>query len=237
MDLTEELTAYIKKEYGTEDEHPWPETPENCIFREKLSGKWFALIMRVDRRKLALPGDGEIPVVNVKSDPEMIGVLTQSPGYRPGWHMNKQHWLTVCLDGSVPAEQVFERVDESWDRIRNTPSVRIYEAVKKIPRGKVATYGQVAEMAGDRKMARAVGNALHRNPDPDGVPCYRVVNSKGELSGEFAFGGPGAQARLLEADGIEVADSRVDLKKYGITLPLPGSTETEISAMQKGKKT
>ena len=80
-------------------------------------------------------------------------------------------------------------------------------------------------MAGDRKMARAVGNALHRNPDPESIPCYRVVNAKGELSGEFAFGGPGAQAKLLEADGIEVNGGRVDLKRFGIPDDeLPGQT-------------
>ena len=90
----------------------------------------------------------------------------------------------------------------------------VYEAVKKIPYGRVATYAQVAEMAGDRKMARAVGNALHRNPDPEHIPCYRVVNARGELSGEFAFGGAGAQARLLESEGIAVKDGRVDLGTY-----------------------
>ena len=94
------------------------------------------------------------------------------------------------------------------------PSKRIYEAVKKIPYGHVATYSQVAETAGDRKMARAVGNALHKNPDPDNIPCFRVVNAKGELAGEFAFGGPGAQAKLLEAEGVIVTDGKVDLNKY-----------------------
>ena len=96
-----------------------------------------------------------------------------------------------------------------------SPSKRIYEAVRKIPRGCVATYSQVAEEAGNRRMARAVGNALHRNPDPDNIPCFRVVNAKGELAGKFAFGGAEAQARLLEAEGVEVTDGRVDLKKYG----------------------
>lgn len=107
-------------------------------------------------------------------------------------------------------------IAESYDLISDSPTRRIYEAVKRIPKGKVATYGQVAALAGNARMARAVGNALHRNPDPEGTPCYRVVNSKGELSGEFAFGGAGAQARLLEADGIEVRDGRVDLEVYGI---------------------
>ncbi len=95
--------------------------------------------------------------------------------------------------------------------ISDCPSRRIYEAVKKIPYGHVATYSQVAEIAGDRKMARAVGNALHKNPDPDNIPCFRVVNAKGELAGEFAFGGAGKQAKLLEAEGIRVTDGKVDL--------------------------
>ena len=64
-------------------------------------------------------------------------------------------------------------------------------------------------------MARAVGNALHKNPDPEKIPCYRVVNAKGELSGAFAFGGADEQAKRLEADGIEVINGRVDLGKYG----------------------
>lgn len=107
-------------------------------------------------------------------------------------------------------------IAESYDLVTDSPSKRIYEAVKKIPKGRVATYGQIAELAGDKKMARAVGNALHKNPDPDSIPCYRVVNAKGELAGEFAFGGVGAQAELLEAEGVEVKDGKVDLRKYGI---------------------
>ena len=107
-------------------------------------------------------------------------------------------------------------IAESYDLVTDTPTKRIYEAVKKIPRGKVATYAQVAEMAGNPRMCRAVGNALHRNPDPDNIPCYRVVNSKGALADGFVFGGAGVQKRLLEEDGIEVTEDRVDLKKYGI---------------------
>ena len=133
----------------------------------------------------------------------------------PGYHQNKDHWNSIILDGSIPDEDVKLMIAESYDLISDSPTKRIYEAVKKIPYGHVATYAQVAELAGDRKMARAVGNALHKNPDPDNIPCFRVVNSKGELAGEFAFGGPGAQARLLEAEGIKVSEGRVDLVKYG----------------------
>lgn len=160
--------------------------------------------------------DGSLHL-NVKADPEWRDFWRNTyPSVIPGYHQNKEHWNTIILDGTIPDEDVKRMIAESYDLVSDSPTKRIYEAVKKIPKGKVATYGQVAEMAGDKKMARAVGNALHRNPDPEGIPCYRVVNAKGELAGEFAFGGEGAQRKLLEADGIAVASGRVDLKKYGM---------------------
>ncbi len=90
----------------------------------------------------------------------------------------------------------------------------IYAAVRAIPEGKVATYGQIALLAGHPGAARAVGNALHVNPDPEHTPCYRVVNSEGRLSGAFAFGGMYVQRDRLREDGVEVVNFRVDLKKY-----------------------
>lgn len=159
--------------------------------------------------------------INVKTDPEWRDFWRQSySSVLPGYHMNHEHWNTIIIDGSVPDDVVMRMIAESYDLINSSPTRRIYEAVKKIPRGQVATYGQVAELAGDRKMARAVGNALHKNPDPDSIPCYRVVNAKGELAGAFAFGGEDAQASLLRADGIEVIDGRVNLDRYGVDIAL-----------------
>lgn len=91
---------------------------------------------------------------------------------------------------------------------------KIYEVVKQIPKGTVATYGQVAALAGNKRWARVVGYALHVNPDPEDIPCYRVVNREGRLSDAFAFGGVNQQKLLLEADGIEVVDNHVDLEIY-----------------------
>lgn len=160
--------------------------------------------------------DGYIHL-NVKVNPEWRDFWRSTfASVIPAYHQNKEHWNTVILDGTIPDADVKRMIAESYDLVTDSPSKRIYEAVKKIPRGCVATYGQIAELAGDKKMARAVGNALHHNPDPDTIPCYRVVNAKGELSGAFAFGGIHSQEALLRADGIEVADGRVDLTKYGI---------------------
>ena len=155
--------------------------------------------------------------LNVKVSPEWRDLLISTySSVIAGWHQNKEHWNTIILDGTVPDEDIRRMIAESYDLVSYSPTKRIYEAVKKIPRGQVATYGQIAELAGDRKMARAVGNALHKNPDPLHIPCYRVVNSKGELAGEFASRGAGKQAELLMADGIAVVNGRVDLKKYGM---------------------
>ena len=83
--------------------------------------------------------------------------------------MNKEHWSTIILDGTVPDDAIKNMIDESYRMVTDSPTKRIYEAVKKIPKGKVATYGQVAQMAGNPRMARAVGNPLHKNPDPSTV--------------------------------------------------------------------
>lgn len=91
---------------------------------------------------------------------------------------------------------------------------KVYATVKNIPCGKVATYGQVALMSGKRGAARAVGNALHVNPEPYVIPCHRVVNAHGRLAPSFAFGGADVQRRLLESEGVRVADGTVDLEKY-----------------------
>ena len=132
--------------------------------------------------------------LNVKVSPEWRDLWRSTySSVIAGWHQNKEHWNTIILDGTVPDEDIRRMIAESYDLVSDSPTKRIYEAVRKIPRGQVATYGQIAQLAGDKKMARAVGNALHKNPDPLHIPCYRVVNSKGELAGEFAFGGAGKQ--------------------------------------------
>ncbi len=155
--------------------------------------------------------------MNVKADPEWRDFWRSAyASVIPGWHQNKEHWNTIILDGSIPHKDIERMIAESYDLVTDNPPRRIYEAVKRIPKGKVATYAQVAEMAGNKKMCRAVGNALHKNPDPDNIPCYRVVNAKGELAGAFAFGGLDVQANLLRADGIEVIYNKVDLAKYGL---------------------
>ncbi|HIW53390.1 MAG TPA: MGMT family protein [Candidatus Ruthenibacterium merdigallinarum] len=91
---------------------------------------------------------------------------------------------------------------------------RIYEVVCQIPRGRVASYGQVAALAGNPRGARGVGFALHRNPQPGVIPCHRVVFKDGSVCTGFAFGGPQVQRRMLEEEGVVfLPDGRVDMAR------------------------
>lgn len=91
---------------------------------------------------------------------------------------------------------------------------KVYDYLRTIPKGKVSTYGRIAEYLGNKKLARTVGNILHNNPDPNKYPCYKVVNSKGKLAENYAFGGIEAQKKLLLNDGIKVKNNKVDLSVY-----------------------
>lgn len=155
--------------------------------------------------------------LNVKVSPEWRDLWRDIyEAVVPGWHQNKENWNTIILDGSIPTDEIKRMIAESYDLVADSATKRIYEAVKRIPKGRVATYGQVAAMAGNERMSRAVGNALHKNPTPGIVPCHRVVDAKGRLAGGFAFGGMEAQAALLTREGVEVKDGKVALEKYGM---------------------
>lgn len=91
---------------------------------------------------------------------------------------------------------------------------KVYDFLKTIPKGKVVTYGQIAEAAGNPRAARAVGNILHSNPNGEEIPCYKAVDAKGRLSEHYAFGGIEKQKERLEKEGIEVKNYRVELNKY-----------------------
>lgn len=91
---------------------------------------------------------------------------------------------------------------------------RVYEVLRLVPAGKVTTYGDIARLMGAPGCSRQVGWALHANPEPVKNPCHRVVFKDGSLSPAFAFGGEQMQAQLLQSEGVEVTDGKVDMKKY-----------------------
>ena len=111
----QELTAYLTDNYSSVGEHLFAKYPSFLVFRHNGNRKWFAVIMDIPRKNLKLPGDGEISVVNLKCDTRLIGSFREEPGIFPGWHMNKAHWLSVALDGSVEDEKIQFLVDMSFE--------------------------------------------------------------------------------------------------------------------------
>ena len=112
----EEIFEYVKKQYGTIPEYLWSSSPDSAVLRHH-NGKWYAVIMNVERSKLGLDGDDTVEIMDVKCDPEMTGMIIQTYGFLPGYHMNKQHWITILLDGTVGESKILDFLDMSYDLI------------------------------------------------------------------------------------------------------------------------
>ena len=112
----EEIFEYVKKQYGTIPEYLWSSSPDSAVLRHQ-NGKWYAVIMNVEKSKLGLDGDGTVEIIDVKCDPEMTGMIIQTYGFLPGYHMNKQHWITILLDGTVGESKILDFLDMSYDLI------------------------------------------------------------------------------------------------------------------------
>ena len=111
----QKLTAYLTGTYSVEGEHLFAQYPSFLVFRHSGNKKWFAVIMDIPRKNLGLTGESEISVVNLKCDTRLIGSFREEPGIFPGWHMNKAHWLTVALDGTVEDEKIRFLADMSYE--------------------------------------------------------------------------------------------------------------------------
>ena len=112
----EEIFEYVKKQYGTIPEYLWKESPESAVLRHK-NGKWYAVLMQVEKSRLGLEGDTEVDIIDVKCNPDMVGLLTQTYGFLPGYHMNKKYWITMLLDGTVSEAKILDFLDISYDLI------------------------------------------------------------------------------------------------------------------------
>jgi predicted DNA-binding protein (MmcQ/YjbR family) len=114
----QKLAAYITDTYGVNGAHLFARYPNFQVFRHNGNKKWFAVLMDIPKKNLGLTDDGEISVVNLKCDTRLIGSFRMEPGIFPGWHMNKAHWLTVELDGTVEDEKIKFLVDMSYELMK-----------------------------------------------------------------------------------------------------------------------
>lgn len=111
---TKQVIAYAEKTYNSCPEFLWKKLSDNAVLRRKDSNKWFAVLLKVPASKLGLRGETLVEIVDLRALPEEVASLTDGKTYFPGYHMNKKHWYTICLNGSVPMEEICERVDKSY---------------------------------------------------------------------------------------------------------------------------
>ena len=111
------ITQKILDAYGIQPEYLWANSPDSAVFRHLGSGKWFGLIMNVEKKRLHLTGDEAVDVLNVKCDPILIGSLRREPGFLPAYHMNKDSWISILLDGTVPDDRIMPLLDMSYDLV------------------------------------------------------------------------------------------------------------------------
>lgn len=111
----EEIFEYAKKVYGTVPEYLWEQHPTYAVLRMKDTDKWYAVIMNVPRDRIGVKGDGEIDIMNVKCEPDTVASLSQAKGFFPGYHMNKEHWISILLDGTVGEIKILDFLDRSYE--------------------------------------------------------------------------------------------------------------------------
>lgn len=113
----ERITQYIQDTYRTQAEYLWADSPGNAIFRHPASKKWYAALMRVLPEKLGLAGEEALDVMDIRCSTIMIGSLLSTKGFLPAYHMNKNHWISVVLDNSVPDDQITPLLELSYDSV------------------------------------------------------------------------------------------------------------------------
>ena len=111
------ITRYIQDTFGTEAEYLWADSPGNAVFRHPASKKWYAAMMHVLPEKLGLPSGEALDVMDIKCDAIMIGSLLSAKGFFPAYHMNKNHWISIVLDGSVSDDQIIPLLELSYDSV------------------------------------------------------------------------------------------------------------------------
>ena len=114
-DYTKEIVDYVKNKYGDELEFLWEKSPKTAVVRRKNSNKWYALILSLSKRKLNLDSDETAEIINLHNSPEEIEKLIDNKIYFPAYHMNKKHWCTICLDGTIKLEKIYRLIDISYE--------------------------------------------------------------------------------------------------------------------------
>lgn len=217
-----EVIKYVKEKYNDDLEFLWEKFHQNAVWRNNDNSKWYGALLIISEKKLGIDSDKVIDIIDLRYQKDKIKEIIDNEEVFPGYHMNKDNWITIKLDNSVKIDKIFELIDNSYKLAIGNKcgltgdelSQKVYNYLTTIPKGKVVTYGQIAKYLGNKGLARVVGSILHKNTDGDKYPCYKVLNGKGELAEAFVFGGKDIQKKMLEKDGIRVINNKVDLNVY-----------------------
>ena len=120
----EEIFEYVKNQYGTVPEYLWETSPKSAVLRHK-NGKWYAVLMQVEKSRLGLEEESMVDIINVKCEPDMVGLLTQTYGFLSGYHMNKKYWNQLDLSGTLPDELIRSLIRRSYSEVVKKMSRRI----------------------------------------------------------------------------------------------------------------
>ena len=115
MSQRDMLLTHAKQNFGVTPDFPFKQYPRYAVLRHTDSERWFALFMNVKNTSLGIEGLGEKEILDIKCKPEVIGSLRKQPGFLPAYHMNKEHWITVLLDGTIEDKQIFQLLSDSFE--------------------------------------------------------------------------------------------------------------------------
>ena len=212
---SKKIIEYVKNKYNSDLEFLWKKYDDTAVIRNKNNNKWYGIIFSISKKVLGDYEDELVEIMDIRAD--NIDKIIDNKNIYPGYHMNKKSWITILLDNKLDDEYILNLIDNSYNLSFNKSELlakKVYDYLLLIPKGKVVTYGQIAKYLGNIGLSRVVGNILHKNPDGDKYPCYKVLNNKGELAEKFVFGGKNVQRERLEKDGIVVENNKVNLDIY-----------------------
>ncbi|MGI6153992.1 MAG: MmcQ/YjbR family DNA-binding protein [Christensenellaceae bacterium] len=114
-DYAQKVISHVREVYGSEPEFLWEKFPGNAVFRRQDTHKWYGALLTVSKQKLGLDSNEAIEIIDLRARPDDIDSMVDHKKYFPGYHMNKKHWYTMCLDGTVPIEEICERIANSYE--------------------------------------------------------------------------------------------------------------------------
>jgi predicted DNA-binding protein (MmcQ/YjbR family) len=114
VNIKDKILNFAKEIYNTDAEYLWKSSPENAVLRHRCNRKWYAVIIKVSKNKIGLKGDGAVWIIDVKTTSDIIEQIGETVGFLPGYHMNKKHWISILLDGSVPLKVVCRFIETSY---------------------------------------------------------------------------------------------------------------------------